>query len=193
LVCIQNGSISHNEDIKILDDIHLSIASQDRVAITGNNGSGKSTLIKAILNDKNIIRAGEWHTPKREHIGYLDQHYHNLSGYKTVIAAMEETVPIWTHLEVRRHLCDFLFFSNKEVQKPIDILSGGEKARLSLALISAKTPKLLILGEVTNNLDLATKQHVIEVLSDYPGALLVISHEDFFLQDIKVSEKFNLS
>lgn len=64
--------------------------------------------------------------------------------------------------------------------------SGGEKARLSLAHIAAKTPKLLILDEITNNLDLETKGHVIEVLKNYPGAMIVISHDAYFLKEIGV-------
>lgn len=67
-------------------------------------------------------------------------------------------------------------------------LSGGEKARLSLAQIAARTPKLLILDEITNNLDLETRGHVIEVLKNYPGAMIVISHDADFLEEIGVNE-----
>lgn len=70
----------------------------------------------------------------------------------------------------------------------VSTLSGGEKARLSLAQIAAKTPKLLILDEITNNLDLETKEHVIQVLKSYPGAMIVISHEVDFLEEIGISE-----
>jgi len=71
-------------------------------------------------------------------------------------------------------------------------LSGGEKARLSLALIAAKTPALLILDEVTNNLDYETREHVIQVLQDYPGALIVISHDEDFLKAIAITEDIDL-
>jgi ATPase subunit of ABC transporter with duplicated ATPase domains len=72
-------------------------------------------------------------------------------------------------------------------------LSGGEKARLSLAQIAAKTPKLLILDEITNNLDLETRDHVIEVLKNYPGAMIVISHDADFLEEIGVNGYFKIS
>ncbi len=97
-------------------------------------------------------------------------------------------MPTWTHIEVRRHLNDFLFRKNEEVNSLVAQLSGGEKARLSLAQIAAKTPKLLILDEITNNLDLETKEHVAQVLRAYPGAMIIISHDADFLEGIGISE-----
>jgi ATPase subunit of ABC transporter with duplicated ATPase domains len=83
-------------------------------------------------------------------------------------------------------LNDFLFRKNEEVNALANQLSGGERARLSLAQIAAKTPKLLILDEITNNLDLETKEHVSQVLKKYPGAILIISHDADFLAQIGV-------
>ena len=100
--------------------------------------------------------------------------------------------PDWDHSEVRRHLNDFLFRKNEEVNELVSNLSGGEKARLSLAQIAARSPKLLILDEVTNNLDLETRQHVIEVLKVYPGAMIVISHDEDFLDEIGVSGRYEV-
>ena len=79
-----------------------------------------------------------------------------------------------------------MFRKNEEVNALVSTLSGGEKARLSLAQIAAKTPKLLILDEITNNLDLETRDHVIQVLTAYPGAMIVISHDGDFLKAIDV-------
>ena len=72
-------------------------------------------------------------------------------------------------------------------------LSGGEKARLSLAQIAARTPKLLILDEITNNLDLETRGHVIEVLKNYPGAIIVISHDADFLKEIEAHDSYQIT
>ena len=176
-----------------LQKISLSISSRDRIAIQGDNASGKSTLIKAILDDDSVIKSGNWHAPKISDIGYLDQHYATLSAEKTVLETIAELVPTWTHIEVRRHLNDFLFRKNEEVNAIVSTLSGGEKARLSLAQIAAKTPKLLILDEVTNNLDLETRGHVIEVLKNYPGAMILISHDADFLEEIGVNAYFKIS
>lgn len=188
IVSISDGSVAYGKQEPLLQKISLSISSRDRIAIQGDNASGKSTLIKAIMDDICVIKSGNWYAPKNSDIGYLDQHYDTLSAEKTVLETIADLMPIWTHIEVRRHLNDFLFRKNEEVNTLVSTLSGGEKARLSLAQIAAKTPKLLILDEITNNLDLETKEHVIQVLKSYPGAMIVISHEADFLEEIGVSE-----
>jgi ATPase subunit of ABC transporter with duplicated ATPase domains len=192
VVCISDGSIGYRETEPLLQEINLSINSKDRIAIQGDNASGKSTLIKAILEDSSIIKSGNWTIPKRVEIGYLDQHYDTLSAEMTVLEIMTEIVPTWPLVEVRRHLNDFLFRKNEEVNSKVAKLSGGEKARLSLAQIAAHTPKLLILDEITNNLDLETRGHVIDVLKNYPGALIVISHDVDFLNEIGVHDWYRI-
>jgi len=127
--------------------------------------------------------SGFWVVPKSEDIGYLDQHYADLKG-ETVLDCISNRVPSWSHSDIRKHLNDFLFRKNKEVYAKISTLSGGEKARLSLALIAAKTPRLLILDEVTNNLDIETRDHVLQILKTYPGALIIISHDQDFLDEL---------
>jgi ATPase subunit of ABC transporter with duplicated ATPase domains len=188
IVSISDGSMGYAEQEPLLQKISLSIGSRDRIAIQGDNASGKSTLIKAILDNESVIKSGNWHAPKISDIGYLDQHYGTLSAKKTVLETIAELVPTWSHIEVRRHLNDFLFRKNEEVNSLVAQLSGGEKARLSLAQIAAKTPKLLILDEITNNLDLETRGHVIEVLKNYPGTMIVISHDADFLEKIGINE-----
>lgn len=97
-----------------------------------------------------------------------------------------------SYTETRKHLNDFLFRKNEEVDALVSTLSGGEKARLSLAQIAAITPKLLILDEMTNNLDRETRTHVIQVLQDYPGAMIVISHDCDFLNAINVTDGYEI-
>jgi len=190
ILSIQDGSIGYTEFEPLLKKISLSMGSRDRISVQGDNASGKSTLIKAILNDPNLVKTGNWYVPKIEDIGYLDQHYNTLSAKMTVYETISELVPSWTNIEVRRHLSDFLFRKNDEVNNCVVQLSGGEKARLSLAQIAALPPKLLILDEITNNLDLQTKQHVSQVLKVYPGAMIVISHESDFLDDIGIKNSY---
>ncbi len=192
VVQISGASVGYFEGQPILSGISLSLQSGERIAITGDNGSGKSTMIKAILGDESVCKTGEWHLIKREDIGYLDQHYGTLNPDKTVLETIADLVPAWPHTEVRRHLNDFLFRKNEEVNALVSTLSGGEKARLSLAQIAAKTPKILILDEITNNLDLETKEHVVQVLKAYPGAMIVISHEADFLEEIGISESVDV-
>ncbi|MDP3385800.1 MAG: ATP-binding cassette domain-containing protein, partial [Eubacteriales bacterium] len=179
LVSIENGACGY--DASILQGINLSVGSQERLAIRGDNGSGKTTLLKAILGDSIVTKSGQWRIPSPEDIGYLDQHYSTLDPQKSVLETIYDLVPTWPHAELRRHLNDFLFRKNEEVNALVSTLSGGEKARLSLAQIAAKTPRLLILDEITNNLDFETRDHVIQVLTEYPGAMIVISHDEAFL------------
>lgn len=168
----------------IANKIHLTLSSRERIAIRGNNGSGKTTLLKAIMNDPNIIKTGDWQYPKLKDIGYLDQHYHTLDPDKTVFETIQDLLPNEAHQDIRKILNQFLFRKNEEVHAPTNTLSGGEKARLCLAQISARTPKLLLLDEITNNLDLETREHVIDVLNAYPGAMIVVSHDEHFLEKI---------
>lgn len=185
LVSIQNGGIGY--DNPLLKDIHLSIASQERWGSRGDNGSGKTTLVKAILGDPQVKRTGHWLVPDNVDIGYLDQHYRTLDSRKTVLETINALVLGYSHAELRSHLNDFLFRKNEEVNALVSSLSGGEKARLTLAQIASKTPKLLILDEITNNLDLETRDHVTQVLKNYPGAMIVISHDENFLRDISIN------
>ncbi len=187
LVSVSEGSVWYKNEKTILSQIYFTLMSRERVALVGENGSGKSTLVKALLQDSSIGKSGEWHFPSLKNIGYLDQHYKTLSSRKSVIELLSEVVA-WPHEKLRCHLNEFLFRKNQEVHRPVYQLSGGEKARLSLALIAAKAPQLLILDEVTNNLDLETRQHVIDVLQKYPGAMIVISHDEHFLHEINVEE-----
>ena len=190
VVSIIQGAVGYDDFI--LHDITLSVGSTDRLAIIGDNGSGKSTLIRAILNDPKVMKSGSWDVPKPEDIGYLEQHYNSLAPDKSVLEIIQDSAPDWDHAHLRCHLNDFLFRKNEEVNQKVANLSGGELARLSLAQIAASSTKLLILDEVTNNLDLETRQHVIEVLRAYPGAMIVISHDEDFLDKIVVNEKYNV-
>lgn len=190
ILAIKEASVGYERPL--LSNIHLSLLGAERVAVVGDNGSGKSTLIKAILQDPGVVRTGEWLTPRLEDIGYLDQQYRILDLDKTVLETIQSLVPQWSHADCRRHLNDFLFFKNEEVNVLVRTLSGGERARLILAQIAASPPKLLILDEVTNNLDLETRAHVIEVLKAYPGAIIVISHDEDFLAQINLTRSVNV-
>ena len=172
--------------------IDIQLQGSEKMAILGANGSGKSTLVKAIMNQPGVLRDGEWYTPKIDDIGYLEQGYYNLRDTHTVLSTIETCRPDWTHQQVRAHLNDFLFKSNQVVQQLVHSLSGGEKARLSLAKIAARLPALLILDEVTNNLDMTTRNHVIQSLKDYPGPMLVISHDSDFLEKINIHTYYHL-
>lgn len=186
LLSVSDGSVGYRDRAPLLQDIHLVLNGHDRVTIFGRNGSGKSTLVKAILNDPTIRREGNWNVPRPQEIGYLDQHYQTLVPERSVLETIEILVPSWSPVDIRRHLSDFLFRKNEEVHALVSTLSGGEKARLTLAQIAAKTPRLLILDEISNNVDLETREHMIQVLNAYPGAMIVISHDEPFLRALEI-------
>lgn len=144
LLSINDANIGYKSNYNILIDISLSISGRQRVAIVGKNAAGKSLLLKAIACKEAICKTGSWCLPKLEQIGYLDQHYANLIPDLPVIAHIKRIRPDWTEIEARRHLNDFLFRSDQEVLQLTCSLSGGEKARLSLSIIAAKTPRLLL-------------------------------------------------
>jgi ATPase subunit of ABC transporter with duplicated ATPase domains len=191
VLSISGGNVRYGDKL-ILKDINISLSAGEHLAITGNNGSGKTTLFKAILNLPEVTKEGFWDAPTTEDIGYLDQHYGNLNGEKTVFETLSDLAPEKTNEEIRDFLNDFLFKKNEEVNKTVNLLSGGEKARLSLAKIALKTPKLLMIDEITNNIDLETKRHVKQVLKEYAGALIIISHDSAFLKDLGITHFYEI-
>ena len=144
------------------------------------------------MNQSDVVKDGDWLVPDEQDIGYLDQHYNQLSVKETVLSTLETIRPDWTHQQIRSHLNDFLFKENSIVYQSVRCLSGGEKARLSLARIAARPPKLLMLDEMTNNLDTTTRNHVIQCLQQYPGPMVVISHDEDFLGQINITDYYHL-
>lgn len=190
VVTIRDGCIGYDAQLSVLKDIHLTIGANERVALLGNNASGKSTLLKAMLQTPEVTTTGSWILPKPSDIGYLDQHYQTLNGFRTVFDALSAVMPNTHYNDIRRHLNDFLFRKNEEVEADINTLSGGEKARLCLCCIAAKPPTLLILDEMTNNLDLETKEHVIQILKHYEGAMIVVSHESQVISHLNLNTHY---
>jgi ATPase subunit of ABC transporter with duplicated ATPase domains len=191
IVSISDGQIRYGDKI-ILSGITLSVSGGEHLAIIGDNGSGKTTLMKAILNGPQVIKTGFWDLPDNSDIGYLDQHYSSLDSSKTVLETLTDIAPNKIHAELRDLLNSFLFKKNEEVNKSVSVLSGGERARLALAKIALQTPRLLLIDEITNNIDLETKQHVIQVLREYPGAMIIISHDSAFLEEINITHYYPL-
>lgn len=191
VLSISDGAVGY--DCDLIKDISLTVLACEKILIAGDNGSGKTTLIRAICGEKNLRRSGDWFVPSAEDIGYLDQHYGNLGLQSSPSELLRELRPDWQYAQIRNHLNNFLFRKNEEVDVLVRALSGGEKARLSLCLIAANPPSLLILDEVTNNIDLATKRHMITVLRAYPGALVLISHDEGFISELEMDKSFKVT
>jgi ATPase subunit of ABC transporter with duplicated ATPase domains len=190
LVSVRGGSAGY-PGRPVLSGINLDVGPRKRLALTGPNGSGKTTLLRAIMGETGVIREGTWLAPPPEDIGYLDQHYENLDPRRSAVEIIAEANKGWTAIEIRKHLSDFLFRKNEEVRTAAACLSGGERARLSLAKIAARPPKLLLLDEITNNIDLETRRQIGDILSRYPAAMICISHDEDFLTEI-AAEKWDV-
>lgn len=188
VISVIDGTCGYEKPI--LQHISLQVGPTEHIALLGDNGSGKSTLLKALLRAPSVVTSGQWVMPPKSEIGYLDQHYATLQPQETVIQALQRVAPEKNDHDIRLLLHSFLFIKPEQWNKKVAYLSGGEKARLSLAQIAAADYYLLLLDEITNNVDLDTKAHIIEVLKEYPGAMIVVSHDQSFLDAIAIDRTY---
>ena len=163
--------------------------SNDKIVIQGVNGSGKSTLLKLIMNklkeDKGIIEIGN-----RVKIGYLSQKNETLNFNNTVLKEILDLNIDLDEGEIRIYLGKFLFKKN-DVFKVIKDLSGGEKVRLVILKLILNSCNFLILDEPSNHLDIKSKNVLAEALKNFPGSILVVSHDNYFL-DKFVTKKMQI-
>ena len=180
---IKDLTHSYGEQILFLG-ANLEIERGDRIAFVGPNGAGKSTLLRLVMG---IETPEEGSAALGEHnviASYFEQNQAEaLDLSKTVIDTMFEAVPDWTQTQVRSLLGSFCF-SNDAVFKEVGKLSGGEKARLALALMLLSPCNLLVLDEPTNHLDIPAKEMLENALRDYEGAALVVSHDRYFVSQV---------
>ena len=178
-------NLSHSFEDKILFlDINLKISSGEKIAILGPNGCGKSTLLKIIMK-KISPEIGEINLGKHNIItSYYEQNQAEaLSLEERVIDLIYDNSPEWSQKKVRTFLGGF-GFQNETVFKYIKQLSGGEKARLALALMIINPSNFLLLDEPTNHLDLQSKENLELAIKNYKGSLLIISHDRYFISKV---------
>ena len=178
-------NLSHSFEDKILFlDINLKISSGEKIAILGPNGCGKSTLLKIIMK-KIVPEIGEISLGKHNIItGYYEQNQAKaLSLNEKIIDLISHKSPEWSQKKVRTFLGGF-GFKNETVFKFIKQLSGGEKARLALALMIMNPSNFLLLDEPTNHLDLQSKENLELAIKNYKGSLLIISHDRYFISKV---------
>lgn len=150
----------------------------ERIVLMGKNGCGKSTLLKLILDQENPDH-GEIHLGSRVNIGYLSQDSAPLKSDQTVLQYFRAELNR-EEGEARKQLAKFLFYGSDVFQK-IGSLSGGEWSRLQLALLMYQKPNLLLLDEPTNHLDIDSREALEEALEEFPGTLLAVSHDRYFI------------
>ena len=178
---INDLSIGYQDHV-VSENISFSINRGDSLALVGPNGVGKSTLLKTII-DKLPKQAGTIHFGSNVMIGYYDQEQAELSSNKRVLNELWDDFPLTPEKDIRTVLGNFLF-SGDDVLKTVNSLSGGEKARLALSKLMMEKCNVLILDEPTNHLDLDSKEVLENALIDYPGTILFVSHDRYFINRI---------
>lgn len=170
------------DQLLLFSDFSAVIKRQDRLFILGPNGCGKSTLLK-IITGNSAPTQGEVIYGSRVCVGYYDQEQQNLSGEDTVLQALWNEHPNLSQTQVRATLAQFRFFAD-DMDKKVNVLSGGEKARLALAKLVLSKSNVLVLDEPTNHLDIPSREVLEAALEQYPGTLIAVSHDRYFIKKL---------
>ncbi len=181
----QNASLGF-PTLKLANDINVRAQYQDRIAIIGRNGCGKTTLIKVLLQEQQLL-SGKCKIGSNINIGYFDQFHSSLETKLTPKETIWQLVPSEPIGYVLKYLARY-GFTGDDVDKPIEFMSGGEKARLNLALLIHQQPNVLLLDEPTNHLDIMMVDDLITSLKDYQGTIIFVSHDRNFIS--KLANKF---
>ena len=169
-------------DNNVFENLNFDFYRQDVVGIIGPNGTGKTTLFRMILGEEQPT-TGELKIGHNLHFGYYDQELAGLNRNNTVIDEIWELLPTKTQGEIRSFLGRFLF-SEDEVFKGIEALSGGEQSRVMLAKLLLKNANVLLLDELTNHLDIPSREAVEDALAEYPATIFMISHDRYFINKL---------
>lgn len=188
-----NINFAYNTTRLWRENLSFQIVSGERIALKGQNGSGKTTLIKLISGDLEP-QTGAVHRAKNKSV-YIDQDYSLLDNKQKVYEqAQQFNNSRWQEHEIKTRLNRFLF-ARDDWDKPCSVLSGGERMRLMLCCltIDRKSPDILILDEPTNNLDMQNVEMLTEAINEYRGTVIVVSHDEAFLERINIERTIELS
>ena len=169
-------------DKTMVSDIDFQVNKNDRVAIIGPNGIGKSTLLKTIMK-KLEPKDGSIKYGASLDIGYYDQELQSLDPSKTVLDTIWDRHKTMPEKDVRSILASFLFTA-EDIDKTVGQLSGGQKARLTLTVLSLEKDNFLLMDEPTNHLDIEAKEVLEQALDNYDGTLLFVSHDRYFINEL---------
>jgi ATP-binding cassette subfamily F protein 3 len=171
-----NGADCGYETISILEQVGFGLEAGDRVGLLGPNGAGKSTLVKSLVGELPLIH-GERVAHPDLRIGYFAQHtVESLTEGQSPMWHLKEIAPEAGEQALRNFLGQWYFVGDRAFEK-VDGFSGGERARLALALIAYRQPNVLLLDEPTNHLDIDMREALAEALSDFDGAIVLVSHD----------------
>ena len=175
--------LKDGRDRNVFNNATALVKRMDRVAVVGVNGAGKSTLLK-IITKQTEATAGTCSVGPSISVGYFSQNSLDLlNPNNTIMQEMESRVPNATIGSIKSLLGAFLF-SGEEAEKKISILSGGEKSRVILACILSEPVNFLVLDEPTNHLDIKSREVLLKAIKEFPGTVMMVSHDRFFLREI---------
>jgi ABC transport system ATP-binding/permease protein len=187
---IEATGVSHRyNDAVVIRDLSTTIIRGDKIGIIGPNGSGKTTLLKILLGELTPNSGRVKHGTNIE-VAYLDQHREQLDDAKTVQDNVANGSDHVTINGIRRHVIGYLqdfLFAPARARSPVKVLSGGERNRLLLAKLFTRPSNVLVLDEPTNDLDIETLDLLEELVMDYPGTVLLVSHDRAFINDVVTS------
>lgn len=189
IVRLKDINKSYKDEL-ILKDISIEVRGNSRVKISGENGSGKSTLLK-IINRETEADSGVVEIGDNISIGYFSQHLDILKSGQTVREAFIANTEGLTESRARSILGAFLF-TGDDIYKKIENISYGEKVRLNMSILLQKRHELLILDEPTNHLDIPSMEVIENALIDFAGAIIVVSHDEYFLEKIGIDQEIRL-
>ena len=181
LLALTESTCGYNDEAIILQNVAMTLVPGSRIGLLGRNGAGKSTLIKSLAGDLSLLQ-GERYCAQELKVGYFSQHQlEQLHLPSSAIEHITRAKPDLTELQARNFLGRF-GFSGDQALDQVGTMSGGEKARLVLALIVLEKPQLLLLDEPTNHLDLEMRQALVLALQDFDGAIILIAHDRYLLE-----------
>ena len=181
LLSLAESQCGYSDEAIILQDVGMTLVPGSRIGLLGRNGAGKSTLIKSLAGDLTLLK-GERYCAQDLRVGYFSQHQlEQLHLPSSAIEHITRAKLDLTELQARSFLGRFGFSGDQALDK-VGTMSGGEKARLVLALIVLEKPQLLLLDEPTNHLDLEMRQALVLALQDFDGAIILIAHDRYLLE-----------
>ncbi|MBE6588394.1 MAG: ABC-F family ATP-binding cassette domain-containing protein [Ruminococcaceae bacterium] len=179
VLSVKNLKMGFGEKI-LFDNLSFDVKKKERVFIAGPNGCGKSTLLKVLL-EKLMPISGKVDFGYNVQIAYYDQENQNLDDEKTVLDEIWDAYPAITQTQLRSVLASFMFRGD-DIEKKVAVLSGGERARLTLAKLILSKTNLLILDEPTNHLDIPSREVLENAIAEFDGTVIAVSHDRYFMQ-----------